>query len=165
MFQNVYNILVMKGIVAKVHDLLIKKKKTLAVAESCTGGLASNILTQISGSSRYFILGMVVYHNKVKEKVLKIPSSMIAKKGAVSEEVARRMAEAVRKIAGTDFGIGITGIAGPTAGSAEKPVGTVFIAINSRDKKISKKFWFSGNRLTIRKKTALKSLELLKRMF
>ena len=155
----------MEHIVTKIHNLLIKNRKTIAVAESCTGGLAANILTQISGSSRYFILGMVVYHNKVKEKVLKIPSSIIAKKGAVSEEVARRMAEAVRKIAGTDFGIGITGIAGPTAGSAQKPVGTVFIAINSRDKKISKKFWFSGNRLTIRKNTALKSLELLKRMF
>jgi len=145
-----------------VRNLLVKYKKTISVAESCTGGLLSNLLTYISGSSRYFVLGVVPYSNKAKEKVLGIPGELIAKKGPVSKEVALAMSDSVRKLAKTDFGIGITGIAGPTGGTMTKPVGTVFIAINARNKKICKKFIFKGSRASIRKVAALKALELLK---
>lgn len=151
----------MEGIVNQIHKALIKNKKTVAIAESCTGGLLSHLLTRFSGSSLYFILGIVVYSNRTKKGILKVPGQLIAKKGAVSQEAARRMALSVRKLAGSDFGIGVTGIAGPTGGSAGKPVGTVFIAIDSKNRKICKKFYFTGNRTAIRKKSALKSLELL----
>jgi len=152
----------MQGIVVKIHLILIKKRKTVAVAESCTGGLLSNLLTRISGSSKYFILGIVAYSNKTKENILKIPAQLIAKKGAASRQVAKIMAQAVRKLAKTDFGIGVTGIAGPTGATPKKPVGTVFIAIDGKDKKICKKFLFTGNRIAVRKKAALRALELLK---
>ncbi len=151
----------MQHTVSEINKLLIKTIKTVAVAESCSGGLASLLLTQISGSSRYFSLGVVVYSNKAKETVLKIPRRVIAQKGVVSEEVASLMAKNIRKIASADFGIGITGIAGPTGGTAQKPVGTVFIAVDSRHRHICKKFRFYGSRIAVRKKSALKSLELL----
>lgn len=152
----------MEKIVNQIYKLLIKRRKNIAVAESCTAGLLSNLLTQIPGSSQYFILGVVAYSNKAKEIILRVPSAFIAKHGAVSKEVASLMAGGIRKIAKTDFGIGITGIAGPTGGTPQKPVGMVFIAIDSKNKKLNKKFRFSGTRLTIRKKAALKALELLR---
>lgn len=152
----------MQDIVIQIHNLLIKNKKIIAVAESCTGGILSGLLTKISGSSRYFILGVVTYSNRTKQTLLKIPSSVIIKNGAVSCKVAVLMARRIKKIARTDFGIGITGIAGPTGGTLKKPVGTVFIAIESNNKRICKKFIFKGNRLSIRRKASLKALELLR---
>src|SRR3989338_6419547 len=145
---------IMELIVKQIHLLLVKSKKTIAVAESCTGGLLSNLLTYIGGSSKYFILGVVAYSNKSKEDALNIPAGLIAKNGTVSAEVAKRMAQNVRKIANADFGLGITGIAGPSGATSNKPVGTVFIAISRKNKTISKKFHFTGNRAVIRKKTA-----------
>jgi len=150
--------------VKQIHTLFIKKKKNIAVAESCTAGLLTNILTQLPGSSQYFILGVVVYSNRMKENILKIPANIIISKGAVSKEVAKLMAKSVRLMAKTNFGIGITGIAGPGGGTKEKPVGTVFIAIDSKDKKLCKEFHFAGSRLTVRKKSALKALDLLSRL-
>lgn len=152
----------MKDLINQIHKLLIKRKKTIAVAESCTAGLISNLLTYVSGSSRYFILGVVAYSHLAKQNILKIPSSIINKRGAVSKEIASRMAQNIRKIAKTYFGIGITGIAGPNGGMPDKPVGTVFIAIDSRSRKICKKFVFKGDRMAIRRTAALKALELLK---
>jgi len=160
-FKKVIILLNMEHIVSQIHKLLIKKKKNIAVAESCTGGLLCNLLTQIPGSSEYFILGIVAYSNKAKEDILKIPRDIIAEKGAVSKEVAEILAKSVRLTAKVDCAIGITGIAGPGGGSKEKPVGTVFIAIDAKNKKICKKFNFSGSRITIRKKSAIKALELL----
>jgi PncC family amidohydrolase len=160
-----YNIIIMEAIVNQIHKSLLKKRKTIAVAESCTGGLLSSLLTRNPGSSKYFILGVVTYSNKAKETLLKIPHSIIAKNGAVSKPVAKLMAERIRKIAKTHFGIGITGIAGPGGLTPQKPVGTVLIAIDSKYGKICEKYHFRGNRLAIRKKAALKSLELLKRTF
>ena len=154
----------MKPLINQIHKFLVKNKKTIAVAESCTGGLLSNILTSLPDSSKYFMLGVVVYSNKAKENILKISAGTIAKKGAVSKDVAKLLAKSVRSLAKTDFGIGITGIAGPGGGSKEKPVGTVFIAIDSKNKRICEKFNFTGTRSSIRKKSALKALELLKRM-
>jgi len=148
-------------IVKHIYSSLIKIHKTVAVAESCTGGLLSSLLTYIGGSSQYFVLGIITYSNKSKQGILKIPARFIAKKGTVSVEVAEKLAQNVRKIAKTDFGIGVTGIAGPTGGTPQKRVGTVFIAVTNKNKTISKKFHFSGNRTTIRKKTAFKALKLL----
>ncbi|MCM8795528.1 MAG: CinA family protein, partial [Candidatus Omnitrophica bacterium] len=120
-----------QSIVKQLHLSLLKKQKTIAVAESCTGGLVSYLLTQNPGSSRYFLLGIVAYSNEAKEKILNVPPSLIFKKGAVCKEVAFFLAENVRKITQADFGIGLTGIAGPTGGTKRKPVGTVFIAIDT----------------------------------
>ena len=103
-----------QDLLTQVHKTLLKTRKTIAVAESCTGGLASSLLTSLSKSSKYFILGTVTYSNRAKTRILGIPTSLINKKGAVSCEVALKMAENIRKIAKTDFGLSITGIAGPT---------------------------------------------------
>lgn len=151
----------MQAKIRQIHRLLTKNGKTVAVAESCTGGLLSAMLTQLSGSSRYFILGIVAYGNNAKETVLKIPLRLIAEKGAVSKEVAQGMANSARKLGGTDFGIGITGIAGPSGATSQKPLGLVFIALESKNKKLCERFIFEGNRETVRKKAALKALALL----
>ncbi|MBN1914110.1 MAG: CinA family protein [Candidatus Omnitrophica bacterium] len=155
----------MSKAIRQIHDFFIKNKKTLAIAESCSGGLLSSLLTAIPGSSGYFILGLVTYSNSAKESVLKIPRRIISEKGAVSAQVASLMSERVRKIAKSDFSIGITGIAGPSGGTPEKPVGTVFISVSSAKKSICRRLQFKGNRQNIRKQTALTSLSLLKKLF
>ncbi len=151
----------MKHYIKQLHTLLIKSAKTIAVAESCTGGLLSELLTQNPGSSKYFILGVITYNNDAKKDILRVPKHVLTQKGAVSKEVAQKMAQSVRILAKTDFGIGITGIAGPTGATAGKPIGTVFIAISAKNKLICRRFKFKGSRLTIRKSAALKALELL----
>lgn len=153
---------IMELIVKQIHSLLLKNKKTVAVAESCTGGLLSELLTYIGGSSKLFILGVIAYNNKVKADILKVPAGILAKNGAVSADVAKKMAQNIRKTAKSDFGIGITGIAGPSGATPHKPIGTVFIAVSAKNKTICNKFHFTGNRAVIRKKAALKALELLK---
>jgi len=152
----------MELIVKQIHKLLIKNKKTLAVAESCTGGLLSKLLTDLPGSSRFFLLGVVAYSNKAKSKILKISPALLKKRGAVSKETAEEMAFSARRLSGACLGIGITGIAGPAGASADKPKGTVFIALESKNKKKCRGFIFKGNRQKVRKKAALKALDLLK---
>ena len=152
----------MQPIIQQIHKLLIKNKKTLSLAESCTGGLLSYFLTSISGSSQYFILGVIAYSNAAKTSILKIPRKIIFKNGAVSSKVARLMASSVKKLAKSDFGIGVTGIAGPGGGSKSKPVGTVFIAVDGPAKKICQRFSFKGSRLAIKKAAAQMALRLLK---
>ncbi|MFA5275975.1 MAG: CinA family protein [Candidatus Omnitrophota bacterium] len=151
----------MTKIARQIHKILIKRGKTVPVAESCTGGLLSKLLTDLPGSSKYFVLGVVAYNNKIKESILNIPAKIIRKNGAVSTEVAVRMAKSVREIAKTDFGVSITGIAGPSGGTKQKPVGTVFIAVADNNNVISKKFKLSGLRNVIRAKSALQALKLL----
>ncbi|MEG2436085.1 MAG: competence/damage-inducible protein A [Ruthenibacterium sp.] len=112
-----------------VVALLCEHQKTLATAESCTGGLVSKRITEISGASAVFPLGICTYSNEMKEKMLGVKAETLAQYGAVSSETAAEMASGVRRAAGTDFGISITGIAGPTGGTPEKPVGTVYIAV------------------------------------
>jgi len=145
----------------KVAKLLISQKKTLAVAESCTGGLLSNRLTDIPGSSNFFQLGLVVYSDKAKTKFLRIPARIFVLQGAVSNQAARQMAEGIRRILETDFGIGITGIAGPTGGSPQKPVGLVFIAIAAHDEILCEKCLFKGSRKRIKSQATTKALQLL----
>ncbi len=114
---------------AAVAKLLIEHKKTVATAESCTGGMLSQRLTDVPGSSAYFLHGYVVYSNESKTQLLNVPPDMISRHGAISEEVARLLAESARAQAGADFAISITGIAGPDGGSAEKPVGLAYIGL------------------------------------
>ena len=147
-----------------VSKLLIKKGITIAVAESCTGGLLANLLTNISGSSQYFLLGVVAYSNQTKISLLKIPTVIIKRHGAVSSHVAKLMAQNVSKIASSDYGIGITGIAGPLGGRPTKPTGTVFISVTTRKKVISKEFHFLGNRHNVKMKAAQKALSILKNL-
>jgi PncC family amidohydrolase len=154
----------MQDIVKQTHKLLIRKKMTIAVAESCTGGLLSSMLTRYSGSSAYFLAGTVVYSNKAKRDLLKIPAKLIDSHGAVSGQVAIAMAANVRKIARADLGIGITGIAGPTGGTAEKPLGTVYISAAVYHKTTCKKYHFQGSRSAIRTHAAYSALKLLKEL-
>ena len=151
----------MELIVNKIHKALIKRRETLAVAESCTGGLLSSLLTRLGGSSKYYVMGVVTYSNKAKKDILKIPRSVIQKNGAVSKVIAEMMAGRIRGLAKSDYGIGITGIAGPGGATPGKPKGTVFIAVNTRQKKISEKFKFTGGRNGVQKKAALAAMKLL----
>jgi nicotinamide-nucleotide amidase len=129
-----------------VAALLIEKKMTLAVAESCTGGLISNRLTDVAGSSAFFERSVITYSNAAKVNLFGIPVGVIEKHGAVSEETARLMAEGIRKIAGTDLGLSSTGIAGPAGGSKDKPVGTVYLALADSQKTICRHHTFRWDR-------------------
>ena len=129
-----------------IASLLIQKKLTIAVAESCTGGLITNRLTDVSGSSDYLERGIVTYSNAAKISMLDVPAEVIEKHGAVSEETARLMAEGVRKLSGTDLGLSSTGIAGPTGGSKEKPVGTVYIALADAKQTICRHYSYRWDR-------------------
>lgn len=145
-----------------IGELLRKKKETLAVAESCTGGYIGHLITSIAGSSDYFKGGIIAYANEVKIQELGVDKKTIEEKGAVSREVAEQMAEGVRKRFHADFGIGTTGIAGPAGGSSEKPVGTVWIAVSSSGKTISEKFSFGNNRERNIRKAAITALNMLR---
>lgn len=145
----------------KIAKLLIKEKKTLSVAESCTGGLVAHRLTNISGSSDFLKIGVVAYSNDTKIKILKVPSKLIRGYGAVSPEVAIAMAKGVRKIHQTDFGVGITGIAGPSGGTKTKPVGLVFICIQTQTETLCIECRFRGNRSSVKTQAATQALKLL----
>jgi len=148
-----------------VGALLKAAGKTLTAAESCTGGLLSERITAIAGSSDYFLGGAVTYSNELKTQLVGVPEALLATHGAVSEPVARAMAEGVRSALGSDYGIGITGVAGPGGGSEEKPVGTVHIALagpGSRPVE-HRKVRFPGDRERVRWQSAQLALELLRR--
>ena len=148
-------------IIAGAHKKLLGGQKTISVAESCSGGLLCSLLTELPGSSKYFLLGVVTYSNSSKEKFLNIPQKTIAKYGAVSDKVAILMAENIRKKTNSDFGLSITGIAGPTGATLNKPVGTVFVGLAYKKKTVCRRFTFRGKRQTIRKKSAYSALRLL----
>ncbi len=141
------------NLVNKVSDELKKQKKTIATAESCTGGLLAHTLTNISGSSEYFDRGVITYSNKSKQELLAVPEQLLQRYGAVSKEVAEHMAQGIRQIASVDFDLATTGIAGPTGGTKDKPVGLVFIAIATKDDAVVKRFLFSGDRLANKEST------------
>ena len=139
------------------------RNATLAVAESCTGGLLAQRITSVSGSSRYFLGGAVVYSNDLKTSLAGVPAELIEKHGAVSREVAAALAEGIRERCGATFGIGITGVAGPTGGTAEKPVGLVFhaLASNGPTEVIERKF--PGDRKRIRWFASQQALDMVRR--
>lgn len=145
-----------------VGQLLLSLKKRLAAAESCTGGLVAKRITDVPGSSDYFERGMVTYANEAKHELLGVPQKLFKTVGAVSPEVAERMAKGVRKLAKVDIGIGVTGIAGPGGGSAEKPVGLTYIALADRKKSWVEKFIFSGDREINRIRASQAALNMLR---
>jgi nicotinamide-nucleotide amidase len=150
-------------LVEAVAASLARSGHTLAVAESCTGGLVAKRLTDRAGASRWFLGGVIAYADRVKVEQLGVPAEAIARAGAVSEEVARAMADGVRRALGADAGLGITGIAGPDGGSAEKPVGTVWYAVAVGDRVAAETRVFVGDREAVRERSAQAVLNLLYR--
>jgi nicotinamide-nucleotide amidase len=151
----------LEGVVVR---LLKQRKQTLATAESCTGGLIANQITNVSGASEVFLAGYVTYANSAKSDALNVDWKLIDKHGAVSEPVARAMAEGARTRAASTYGLATTGIAGPTGGSDEKPVGTVYIALASGDSEtVVGKFLFPTDRETFKQLAAQAALDLLRR--
>lgn len=119
------------AIAERIGRLLLARSWKLAVAESCTGGLVGHIITEISGSSAFFQGGVISYANEVKRDLLSVPQEMLNEYGAVSHPTAQAMAQGVRRLLHVEVGVAITGVAGPTGGSVEKPVGTVYVAVSS----------------------------------
>ncbi len=148
-------------ILDKISIILKDKSLMIATAESCTGGLISHTFTNISGSSEFFDRGIVSYSNKAKIELLDVSKDIINKYGAVSEQVAKAMAEGIRNRSNVDIGIATTGIAGPTGGTKEKPVGLVYIAISTFDNTSVNKFQFSGSRLENKESTLNAALKML----
>ena len=146
-----------------VSYYLQMRSATLSVAESCTGGLLAERLTSISGSSRYFIGGAVVYSNHLKTDFAEVPEDLIDVYGAVSEAVAKALAEGIRKRCGTTLGLGITGVAGPTGGTAEKPVGLVFHALAAENGTEVVKRQFPGDRARVRWFASQQALDMIRR--
>ena len=134
---------------------------TLATAESCTGGLIGHAITEIAGSSAYYLGGIVAYSNEVKQAQLGVPAATLERGGAVSAETARAMAEGARARIGADITVATTGIAGPGGGSEAKPVGLVFIAIATADATRSQRYIFSGDRAAVKRQTAQTALQLV----
>ena len=152
------------GLAATVGRLLAEKGKTLALAESCTGGLVSTLLTDVPGSSAYYLGGVVSYADSAKQDLLDVDPRTIREHGAVSEEAAREMARGARSRFDSDLAAGITGIAGPDGGSEEKPVGTVYFALVERGgREVAKKRLYGGDRSTVRRASAMFALELIRR--
>ncbi len=143
--------------------LLGHLRRTLATAESCTGGLAAQKITAVPGSSLYFTQGVVSYANQAKVRLLGVRNETLEAHGAVSEQTAAEMAEGVKKLSGADYALSITGIAGPSGGTPEKPVGLVFIGLAASDGTVVSRFTFSGNRADIRERASNQALELLRR--
>lgn len=146
-----------------IGRILRERGLTLAVAESCTGGLISNMLTNVSGSSEYFERCVVSYSNASKVEILRVNEDTIAENGAVSIQVARQMAEGVKAISGTDLGLSVTGIMGPTGATADKPVGLVFIGICDDMVCTAKEFRFGDDRILNKQRTAQAALDMLRR--
>ncbi len=139
---------------------LLDRGLKISTAESCTGGLVAAAITSVSGSSGCFDCGVVSYSNEQKQKLLGVKKETLEKYGAVSCEVAREMSEGVRLISGADIGVSVTGIAGPTGGTPEKPVGTVWIGISSNLGSDAIKFLFEGSRDEVRHQTVNKALKM-----
>ena len=153
-----------RPIEAVVGDLLRAAGLTIAAAESCTGGLLMSRLTDVPGSSAYVDRGVVCYSDRAKVELLSVPAALIAEHGAVSEPVARAMSEGVRALAGSDVGIGITGIAGPGGGTPDKPVGTVVIAVSLPDNLWVRTFNFFGGRDMVKFQSTQAAMNMLRLM-
>ena len=151
------------GLGSVVGELLRRKGLTLSLAESCTGGLIAKLVTDVAGSSEYFLEGAVTYADAAKIRALGVSPALLAEHGAVSSEVAMSMATGMRNNSGSDIALAVTGIAGPGGGSAEKPVGTVFIALATAAGCRAQGYRFFGSRDEIRNSTAFMAMEWLRR--
>ena len=152
----------MKKLSQKIVKLLIKKKFKVSFAESCTGGLLSSTITSISGSSKVFTLGLITYSNQAKINILKVPKEIIIKHGAVSYETCLYMVKNLNKISKTNISVSITGGAGPSGGTKQKPVGLVYIGIKKDNKTLVKRYLFKNKkRNSIQRATVNKALYLI----
>ncbi|MFO7817347.1 MAG: CinA family protein [Thermodesulfobacteriota bacterium] len=151
-----------EDLIADISAALNKAGYHLSIAESCTGGLLGNFLTDMPGSSKWFAGGAIVYSNHLKTSLLNVDENTLWEKGAVSRECVLEMVEGVATLCATDVGIAVSGIAGPGGGSEDKPVGTVFIAWKLNSDKWAKRFLFSGNRKDIKHTSVLHALAVLR---
>lgn len=151
-----------KSLEEEVGSLLLSLGLTIAVAESCTGGLICHRLTNVPGSSNYLDMGVVSYSNRAKIATLGVPEAVIAQHGAVSTACVKAMAMGVKTVAGTNLGLAVSGIAGPTGGSLEKPVGTVHVALADGEKVEAWRYLFEGDRTEIKAQTAQEALRRLR---
>ena len=152
----------MKKLSQKIVRLLAKKRLKISFAESCTGGLLSSTITQISGSSKVFTIGLVTYSNQSKINTLKVPKNTIRKYGAVSYEACLSMVKNLNKISKTNISVSVTGIAGPKGGSKKKPVGLVFIGIKKGNKTLVRKYLLKNKKRPIIQRAAVnKALNLI----
>ena len=148
----------------EIISLLVESGKMLAVAESCTGGLIGHRITRVPGSSAAFLGGVIAYHNSVKEKTLGVPTDVLEREGAVSEATALAMAEGVRRLLGADIALAVTGIAGPTGGTEDRPVGLTYIALSAApDVLICERHLWRGKRQQNKDSSAMAALSLLER--
>lgn len=146
---------------ARIGRLLCRSGMTLAVAESCTGGLVGHRITNVAGSSAYFLGSIVAYSYSVKEAVLGVPHAILMAHGAVSVEVARAMAVGVRAVLGADIGLSVTGVAGPGGGTADKPVGLVYIGLDTPGYQQVQRLRWHGDRIENKTRSAESALEFL----
>ena len=147
----------------EIGSLLVLQGLTLVTAESCTGGLVAHCITNVSGSSTYYLGGFVAYANEMKEQFLGVQLSTLLAYGAVSEETAREMARGARLRAGADVAVSVTGIAGPTGGTPDKPVGLVYIALSAADAELCQRHVWQGDRLANKEQSAEAALQLIRR--
>ncbi len=147
---------------SEIGQLLTERTLTLAAAESCTGGLVGHRLTNVPGSSAYFLGGIIAYAYEAKERLLGVHPGTLSEHGAVSEATVREMARGVRRAFGADLGVAVTGIAGPGGEMPGKPVGLVWIALSARDAELARSFVWSGDRLSNKERSAQAALELVR---
>jgi PncC family amidohydrolase len=150
-----------KTLEVRVGEILSQRGLRLAVAESCTGGLISHLVTNVAGSSVYFLGGMIAYANEAKVHLLGVHQETLDKFGAVSSETVIEMARGVRNTLSADIGISVSGIAGPGGGTPEKPVGTVWIGLSTPKEELARHFHWTGNRLDVKEQSARAALMLL----
>ena len=148
-------------LVTQLATVVLEKQLKVCTAESCTGGLIAKSLTDLVGSSDWFECGFVTYSNQSKIEMIDVPESVINEYGAVSEAVANAMANGALRNSAADLSIAVTGVAGPTGGSPDKPVGTVWIAVASEKQLIAKKYLFDGDREAIRTATMVSAIEMM----
>lgn len=140
--------------------ILRAKNLTISTAESCTGGTLGEMITAVPGSSEYYLGGVISYSNNLKERLLSVDHELLSAKGAVSEEVAIAMARGCRSQLGSDLGVSVTGIAGPSGGTPDKPVGLVFIAVSSAKGDLCSRELYTGDRQAVRAQSATRALQM-----
>ena len=144
-----------------IGNLLTQRGQTLTTAESCTGGLLSHRITNVPGSSAYFLGGLITYSNEAKEALLNVSHATLLAHGAVSEETAREMARGARRRLGADIAVSVTGIAGPSGGTPEKPVGLVYIALSAPDSERCQRHLWHGDRIANKEQSTDAALKLI----
>jgi PncC family amidohydrolase len=144
-----------------VGELLLHRGLWLATAESCTGGLISHLITNVAGSSAYYMGGVTAYSNEAKVRLLGVRQETLEQHGAVSEETVLEMARGIRKARGADIGISVSGIAGPAGGTPDKPLGTVWIGLSSPRDEYATHFLWSGDRLAVKEQSAQAAMKMV----